>query len=92
VAVDNDRNPREYCGHFWVDSIVFDRKQMELILELFGSKRICLGSDYPFPLGELNTGHLIDSMSLEQGTKEDLFQNAAREWLGIKDPEPERIA
>ena len=90
VAVDNERDPREYCGHFWVDSIVFDRRQMELILDLFGSERICLGSDYPFPLGELETGKLLDSMSLDQGTKENLFQNAALKWLGIDSLESEK--
>lgn len=87
VAVDNERNPREYCGHFWVDSIVFDQRQLQLILELFGSDRVCLGSDYPFPLGELDTGSLIESVELDERTRQNLFQNSALEWLGIEENE-----
>ncbi|MFB6257618.1 MAG: hypothetical protein ABEH38_02910 [Flavobacteriales bacterium] len=41
-------------------------------------------------MGELNTGALIDSMDLEPTIKENLFQNAALQWLGIESPEPEK--
>lgn len=88
VAVDNQRNPREYCGHFWVDSIVFDSRQLRYIIDLFGSDRVCLGSDYPFPLGELDTGSLIDSMDLDEQTKRNLFQHSASDWLGLEREEP----
>jgi len=83
VAIDNAVNPREYIGKFWVDSITHDPLIMEYILKLQGSKRICLGSDYPFPLGDLEIGHFLTEMNLPESTIEDIFCNATLEWLNL---------
>ena len=50
---------------------------------MVGSRRITLGSDYPFPLGDLELGKFIEVTDLEDETKQDLFHNAALEWLGL---------
>jgi aminocarboxymuconate-semialdehyde decarboxylase len=57
---------------------------LEYVLKLQGSKRVMLGSDYPFPLGDLEIGKFIDEMNLPKKTKEDIFANAALEWLALK--------
>jgi aminocarboxymuconate-semialdehyde decarboxylase len=83
-AVDNAINPREYIDRFYVDSLVHDKAAFKYILDLFGEKRIALGSDYPFPLGETPAGKLIDSISeLSESTRERLFSGTALEWLGM---------
>jgi aminocarboxymuconate-semialdehyde decarboxylase len=81
VAVDNPINPRDYLGHFWVDSLVHDKKAMEFLIDLFGDDKICLGSDYPFPLGEQYPGRLIEKMKLGKKTRNKLFYKNAQEWL-----------
>ena len=82
VAIDNPVNPRNYIGKFWIDSLVHDEKAMKYILEVMGEDFICLGSDYPFPLGEHRPGSLIESMNLNVEIKEKvLFKNAIN-WLG----------
>ncbi|MBI1194192.1 MAG: amidohydrolase family protein [Bacteroidetes bacterium] len=86
VAVDNARNPREYLGQFWVDSITHDPRMLEYIMDLQGTRRVCLGSDYPFPLGDLEIGRMIEGMQLPENTVEDLFHNATMEWLDL-DPD-----
>jgi len=83
VAIHNDVNPRKYVGQFWVDSITHDPKLLEYILSMQGSKRVMLGSDYPFPLGDLEIGAFIEDMNLEKNVLEDIFANAALEWLDI---------
>lgn len=80
-AIDNPVNPRDYLGHFWVDSLVHDAAAMELLLKTIGSQRICCGSDYPFPLGEHRPGELIESMSLSDTVKEAILWHNAMEWL-----------
>jgi len=40
-------------GGFWVDSLVHDPDLMEFLCKKIGTDRIVLGSDYPFPLGEV---------------------------------------
>jgi aminocarboxymuconate-semialdehyde decarboxylase len=48
-----------------------------------GSKRVCLGSDYPFPLGDLEIGKFIEESALCPQIKEDIFSNATLEWLNL---------
>ena len=83
VAVDNPVNPRNYCGKYWVDCITHDPLMLEYILKLQGSKRVTLGSDYPFPLGDLEIGKFIEQMNLDSSTVEDIFCNSTLEWLNL---------
>jgi len=83
VAVDNAINPRNYIGRFWVDSLVHDAAAMRFLIDTMGQDKICLGSDYPFPLGEHRPGQLINEMQLENKLTQKLLYANARQWLGI---------
>ncbi len=87
VAIDNNVNPRNYLGKFWVDSITHDPLVLEYVIKLQGSKRITLGSDYPFPLGDMTIGKFIDDMDISKKVKEDIFANSTLEWLGMSKKE-----
>lgn len=83
-ATETTTNPRDLVRKIWVDSLVHDPKALEYIVELFGSDRVMLGSDYPFPLGEDSPGKLIDDhMVLDEATKERLLGMNAVEFLGV---------
>ncbi|MBN8578330.1 MAG: amidohydrolase [Cytophagales bacterium] len=83
VAIDNPVNPKSYLGKFWIDSVTHDPLLLEYVLKLQGSKRVMLGSDYPFPLGDLEIGRFIEDMHLPPNVKEDIYCNAAAEWLQL---------
>ncbi|MEO7725570.1 MAG: amidohydrolase family protein, partial [Chthoniobacterales bacterium] len=95
VAIDNKINPRNYLARvdergertparFYVDSLVHDADAVRLLCKLFGTQRIALGSDYPFPLGEAHPGELIESMSdLSAEDKTRLLSGTAQEFLGL---------
>lgn len=83
VAVDNPKNPRDYIGRFWVDSLVHDPLALQYLLAVMGSDRLCIGSDYPFPLGEKHPGLLIGDLKLSQETEEKIRYKNAQEWLGL---------
>lgn len=83
VAIDNDHNPRKYLGKFWVDCITHDEKALRYILEHQGSNRVCLGSDYPFPLGDLTIGEFIEKGDFTDEEKQDIFCNSTLEWLNL---------
>lgn len=83
VAIDNPVNPREYLGKFWVDCITHDPEMIKYVLKVQGSKRVTLGSDYPFPLGDLEIGRFIEEMDLEKSVVEDIFCNSTLEWLKL---------
>jgi len=82
-AVDNDVNPREYLGKFFVDSLVLDPDALRYLIRLVGAERVALGSDYPFPLGEQEPGSMIESMGdLSAETRDLLLSGSALEFLG----------
>lgn len=83
VAVDNRRNPREYLGKFWLDSLVHDAATLRFLIKLIGAEKIALGTDYPFPLGELEAGKMIESMPFDADTKAKLLHGAALNWLNL---------
>ncbi len=83
VAIDNNINPRNYLGKFWVDSITHDPLMLEYVIKLQGTRKITLGSDYPFPLGDLEIGKFIEQMDLSDESKEDIFCNSTLEWLNL---------
>jgi len=84
VAIDNKRNPKEYLGKFWVDCITHDIDMLKFILKKQGSKKVCLGSDYPFPLGDLEIGKFIEESDLAPEVIEDIFCNSILEWLDLE--------
>lgn len=82
-AVDNAVNPKKYLGQFYLDGLVHDPKMLDYIVGLIGADRVALGTDYPFPLGELEPGQLIESMPFDVDTKELLLSGTALDWLGL---------
>ncbi len=84
VAVDNQVNPREYLDKFYLDTLVHDPMMLDFLMQLMGPGQLALGSDYPFPLGELEPGKLIASMPYDKTTKERLLNGTALEWLGLE--------
>lgn len=82
-AVNNNVNPRQYLGKFYLDSLTHDPVMLKYLIDLVGEERIALGSDYPFPLGEPEPGAMISSMSgLTAKTRQRLLTGTALEWLG----------
>jgi len=76
-------SPKSYLGKFWVDSLVHDSSVLNQIVTLFGSDRVMLGSDYPFPLGEDHPGELIETGEFDRKTKQKLLADNAFEFLGL---------
>ena len=94
-AVDAARSPLEQCGSFWADSLVHDSHALEAAVRVFGQDKVCLGSDYPFPLGEFtpqsrgtdySAGALLDLMPWEDrgDLRERVLGRNACGWLGGK--------
>lgn len=82
VQKDNAINPRNYIGKFWIDSLVHDATAMKYIIDVMGADKICMGSDYPFPLGEQHPGKLVEEMNFGKELKDKLLFKNAQDWLG----------
>ena len=82
-AIDNNVNPRDYLGNFYLDSLVHEPKMLDFIVDMMGEDKICLGTDYPFPLGELEPGKLINEMNYTNAKKSKMLAENALNWLGL---------
>lgn len=83
VAVDNNVNPRQYLDKIYLDTLVHDAPMLKYLIELMGADRLALGTDYPFPLGELEPGKLINENIGDLKTRARLLHGTALEWLGL---------
>lgn len=90
-ATDCQTSPAKFLGQFWTDSLVHDPRALKLLVDIIGEDRVMLGSDYPFPLGEVTgfgsayPGKVIDeSTDLSQEIKEKLNYKNAFEFLNLK--------
>lgn len=84
------RHPREYLARgseparFWVDALTHDADALRAVLKLMHPRRVAIGSDYPFPLGEDRPGALVESMGdLNAADREAVLVGAGREFLGL---------
>lgn len=77
------------CG-VYVDSLTHDLASLQLLIATLGVERIAMGSDYPYPLGELDTigqkgiypGHMVEHSTLSKTEKQRILSGTAKEWLG----------
>ncbi len=83
VALDNPVNPRHYLGKFWVDGITHDLPMLKYVLDMVGEDKVTLGSDYPFPLGDLEIGRFIEESDLPQAVVEKIFWRNTVDWLQL---------
>lgn len=84
VAIDNPKPPTDYLGKFWVDSITHDPVMLRYVLDMVGEDKVTLGSDYPFPLGDLEIGAFIEEMGLPETTVQKIFCENSLNWLGLQ--------
>lgn len=84
IQVNSTMSPRDVFGRVYFDSLTHDATMLKYLVELAGSDHVALGTDYPFPLGELSPGKLIDSIpEFDLNTKNNLLHQSALNWLGI---------
>jgi aminocarboxymuconate-semialdehyde decarboxylase len=59
IDADNLADPVEGLRRLYFDSIVFRPQALRFLSELVGTERIMLGSDYPFPIGDITPTKVI---------------------------------
>ena len=84
VNLNDVKNPKDYIGKFWVDGITHDTKAFDYLLDMFGSEKICYGTDYPFPLGDLEHGAFIaNNPNISDTDKRNIFSESVKQFLKL---------
>lgn len=77
--------------NIWIDSLVHDPDLLEYICKKIGSDRVIMGSDYPFPLGEMPVpGKMLAcdqqvNKLFAPDVRQRMLSGNAIEFLGLQD-------
>lgn len=76
--------PSHYLNRFHLDTAVFDHDSLALLVSKMGEDRLMFGTDYPFPLGEQQMGHLIKTApTLNKDAKQKLLASNAERFFNL---------
>ncbi|RLL44831.1 amidohydrolase [Oceanobacillus piezotolerans] len=76
--------PSYYAKKLYYDSLVYEPKNLQFMIEEFGTDRIIAGSDYPFLLRETPSGKVVDHLDkLSEEEKAKIHGLNAIQFLGL---------
>jgi aminocarboxymuconate-semialdehyde decarboxylase len=78
------QDPRAGFGRLYFDTIVFDREALEFLAAKAGASRILLGSDMPFPIGDLSPRKLVEAARFTPGEREAILGKTARDVFRLR--------
>ena len=77
--------PRDHLKRLFFDSIVHDDEALRYLVRTVGAERIAMGSDYPFPLGEIPPGKLLRAADwITDAQRAQMLAGTAIEFLALK--------
>jgi len=76
-------SPAVYARRFFYDALVFDPAAVRFVIDSFGSSQICIGSDYPFNMGDNDPVATLGKAGLDAATVAAIQSTNARRFLGL---------
>ena len=76
-------SPELAARRFYYDQVVFDAKVIRLLIEQFGVEQICLGTDYPFAMGDFTPLRSLQEANLGEEGLSAITTTNARRFLGL---------
>jgi len=76
-------SPAVYARRFFYDALMFDPATVRIVVESFGGSQVCVGSDYPFAMGDTDPLGTLEKAGLDTGVVEAIKSANARRFLGI---------
>ena len=76
-------SPAAYAKRFFYDALVFDPKAVRFIIESFCSSQVCVGSDYPFNMGDSDPLGTVEKCGLDAGAVAAVRSGNAKRFLGL---------
>ena len=76
-------SPAVAARRFYYDQLVFDPTAVNFLLQTFGTSQICVGTDYPFAMGDFEPMKTLEGAKLERATLEAITAANAKRFLGL---------
>ena len=83
INTDSTADPLESFAHLYLDSVVFDPPALEFLVAKTGADRVLLGSDYPFPIGDLAPCRIVEQAELKGDDRARILGRNAEHLFGI---------
>lgn len=74
--------PSSYLRNVWLDTLVFDSEELESLVRTHGIEKLCMGTDYPFDMGEPDPVGFHKNLS--DDTQSRILGHNAAALLGIE--------
>ena len=84
VAHGKFKDPKAGFAALYFDSIVFDREALEFLAAKAGARRILMGSDMPFPIGDLSPRNVVEQLNLGTADREAILGGNARSVFRLR--------
>lgn len=78
------QDPKPGFAALYFDTIVFDRDALEYLAKKAGARRILLGSDMPFPIGDLAPRKLVEALGLPDADRDAILGGTAKSLFRIR--------
>jgi aminocarboxymuconate-semialdehyde decarboxylase len=76
------RAPSTYLRKVWLDTLVFDKDELDSLIHTHGADHLCLGTDYPFDMAEPDPVGFHNR--IEGETRAKILGMNAADLLGLK--------
>jgi aminocarboxymuconate-semialdehyde decarboxylase len=84
VAHGKFQDPRKGFAALYFDTIVFDRDALEFLAAKAGARRIMLGSDMPFPIGDPSPRKLVEQLDIPVADREAILGGTAKSVFRLR--------
>jgi aminocarboxymuconate-semialdehyde decarboxylase len=74
--------PSSYLNRFYFDTLTFNPQALKYLIDLVGSDRVVLGSDYPFDMGTLNPKAFVEECQISAEAREIIYQESVMKLFG----------
>ncbi len=78
--------PGHYAKRFYYDTVVFDPQLLAFEVAMYGKTQICIGSDFPFAMGDLDPINTLGKTGLDNETLALISHGNAKRFLGANAP------
>ncbi len=77
------RSPLEQARSFWYDTLVYSEPAIAYLLEVYGTRQLMIGTDYPFVIRESHPGKRLERLGLSSEDKAMLTDSNCLRFLGL---------
>jgi len=75
-------SPHEHARRLYYDTLTYDGPTLRHLIDVFGVRQLCLGTDFPFDIHERHPVEAVAALSLSDGDLKLLNHDNAARFLG----------